>query len=368
MSTEKSGHSIKKFENIQALRGIAVLLVVICHLTAIESLYNTGIVVLPKFLELGAFGVDIFFVISGFIMASITRGQFQDINHTINFAFHRITRIYPLYWFYTCMFFFLILAQKYLFGHADQQYQYNIIHSLLLLPYSQEPILPGAWTLIFEIYFYCIITLLLFLPERLFVKALVFWLVLVCGMQYFIKPFSPALSIITSPLALEFIAGCLIARLPYRFPTIYNRLLLGVGIFLFIISSYYYHHLNPVTTNAIDKGFMRILFFGVPSMILVYAAMNLEKNRIRFPKFIAKLGDASYSIYLSHAIVYVTVERLWQKLVYNNLSSHIIMLIVMFIAVISYGFISYDYIEKPMITFFRNLIEHRTFGLMAKAK
>ena len=90
-----------KIFNLQALRGIAVLLVIAYHLTKIEGKYGHGEGILPSFLTIGMSGVDLFFVISGFVMVTVTRGWFQQKGKPVRFLYHRITRIYPVYWFYS---------------------------------------------------------------------------------------------------------------------------------------------------------------------------------------------------------------------------------------------------------------------------
>ena len=70
---------MNKIQNIQALRGIAVLLVVVFHLTFIETKYGGPATLLPDFFTYGMSGVDMFFVISGFVMVAVTRGKFTDI-------------------------------------------------------------------------------------------------------------------------------------------------------------------------------------------------------------------------------------------------------------------------------------------------
>ncbi len=83
-----------KFKNIQALRGIAVLLVVFCHLQVIERKYSHGEIFLPDWLDYAIVSVDLFFVISGFVIATVTRGQFQSLRAAGHFFFQRVTRIY----------------------------------------------------------------------------------------------------------------------------------------------------------------------------------------------------------------------------------------------------------------------------------
>ncbi len=92
-----------KLNNIQALRAFAVLLVVGLHLLAVEVKYGQFDVLLPTFLRIGISGVDLFFVISGFIMVTVTAkghiGFFAErLAGSWRFFYLRLSRIYPLYW------------------------------------------------------------------------------------------------------------------------------------------------------------------------------------------------------------------------------------------------------------------------------
>lgn len=163
-------------------------------------------------------------------------------------------------------------------------------------------------------------------------------------------------------MALEFCAGCLIGRLSYAFSSNYNHLLLGTGFVLIFGAFYCYEQIDPTIAHAMGVHSIRILLFGIPSILIVYALVGLESNQTKLPGFMVKLGDASYSIYLSHEIVLITLEKIWgklHKLPYDNLLFHIIVCILMLAAVICYGLFSYKYIEKPTISFFRNMIERR---------
>jgi exopolysaccharide production protein ExoZ len=94
---------LAKIQNIQALRGIAVLSVVFFHLLMIERKYGGSRTILPDLFQFGMFGVDLFFVISGFVMFTVSRGKFQIPKQTLRFIYHRMARIYPTYWVYSIL-------------------------------------------------------------------------------------------------------------------------------------------------------------------------------------------------------------------------------------------------------------------------
>ena len=151
-----------KLRSIQALRGIAVLGVVAFHVALVEGKYSGGDRLLPDFLRFGETGVDLFFVISGFVMVTVAQGRFGGTRELPRFLWSRITRIYPTYWFY----FFITLAVflvKPEWVNASEENQAQLVTSFLLLPSEQLPLVMVGWSLIHELWFYLVFAgLLLF--------------------------------------------------------------------------------------------------------------------------------------------------------------------------------------------------------------
>src|ERR1700732_4340936 len=138
-----------KFDSIQMFRAIAANAVVLSHLVGIEGKYGKGYVILPEWIgQAGPAGVHFFFVISGCVMVFASRGvKWQD------FILSRLTRIYPIYWFYTSTFVLAIfLASHYV--SVPLPPPSSILKSYLLWPDSAAPLLTVGWSLVFEMYFY----------------------------------------------------------------------------------------------------------------------------------------------------------------------------------------------------------------------
>lgn len=339
-----------KFENIQCLRGIAVMFVVVVHLIAIETKYGHGVLILPHVIFIGVAAVDIFFVISGFIMAATIQGKFQDKPKIMHFLAHRIARIYPLYWFYSCLALAVFLIHP-AWVNQSQHHEVNILKSFLLLPQQKLPLIEVGWTLIYEVYFYAVIIFLLLFPEKRFITLLAVWglLALVGGLVLPVAA-SPVLTVMTKPLCYEFIAGCLIAKLAARKMT--NKsgsfMVLMVGLVCLGIG---------FRMLEIPHGWARVLVYGMPGAMIVYAAIALEFQGVFFPAFFARLGDASYSIYLSHVMVLAALGRIWALLPESHWAYHVLALGVMLAAAIVVGRLSYRYIEKPLIAYARTMLQ-----------
>ena len=123
---------LKKIQNIQALRGIAVLSVVFFHLIPIEQKYGGSTSILPTFFQFGMFGVDLFFVISGFVMVTVAKGKYQLPKQALKFVYRRVSRIYPTYWFYSLLVLTIFFIQP-AWVNSSQGNQVNILESFLLL-------------------------------------------------------------------------------------------------------------------------------------------------------------------------------------------------------------------------------------------
>ena len=342
---------MNKLLSIQALRGIAVLGVVAFHSLSIEQKYSGGDFLLPDFLSLGQSGVDLFFVISGFVMVTVTKGRFARSGEMMRFLWGRITRIYPTYWFY----FFLtaaIFLIKPNWVNSSQGHQTQLISSFFLLPSNNLPIVMVAWSLIHELWFYLVFTVLLKFHERLLLPSLLLWGAIITIVNLFVTvtDFSAGARIAFHPYSLEFIIGALVAifisgehvrRLSARNAALIIIFVLSVGF--------------PIV-YAFDvlkqEGVLRVSIIGTLYGILVLSVIALEKlNKFTVPKSLQFIGDISYTVYLSHILVLSAIGRLWlmTSSVPNSLLDNMVASLIMLAAVVSYGWVGYRLIEQPIL-------------------
>ncbi|MBT8342638.1 MAG: acyltransferase [Desulfatitalea sp.] len=347
---------MEKIKNIQGLRGVAVLSVVLLHLMPIEQKYGGSKAILPSLFHYGMFGVDLFFVISGFVMVAVTRGKFKQQKHALHFIYHRASRIYPTYWFYSIIILSVFLIRPSWLS-SDQGIQTNILASFLLLPSHTVPLVWVGWTLIHEMYFYIIFFLILLLfPERKMPMTVLVWAMGVLVMNICFKSSSPIMSVVSHPLTIEFIGGCFIALLYFkRSSQATARSLIAVACFGFAVSLFVYACYQKYTGQIVPLHWWRLLIFGVPALLIVYCFVNAEKKGFVVSSPWVAIGNASYSIYLSHILTISAAGKIWGMFANNAVYDNVIMVPVLFFTAIIVGVISYYFVEKPLLGLSRKI-------------
>lgn len=312
--------------SIQSLRALAALLVVLYHLSG-DRLFT------------GQAGVDIFFVISGFIMGTV--------DHRVsawNFIIKRVERIVPLYWFVTTI--ICIGAIAGVFSRLSIDIN-TIIKSLLFIPYFNPegqvwPIVVPGWSLNVEMLFYAIFAAGLLAGAPIRFACAVLLALAMAG--YWFRPSGAITQAWTTPLLLEFIAGLMLARLNIRGtrPGL-GLLLCGVaGLCLAAVAWRFDSDLRP-------------LVWGIPAALIVAGSLTLERSG-SWPTAtlspLAHLGDASYSLYLTHGTVIAFFHRKVGTTISIDLLAALTCIVVAFAAY--YGF------ERPVRLWLRRSRSNET--------
>ncbi len=343
---------MKKLESIQGIRGIAVLLVLFSHLIKVEEKYSSSLL-LPDILSSGISGVDIFFVISGFIMVTVTRGRFQNPTNITQFLYHRISRIYPLYWFYATLTLVMLLVNPLWVNHGETG---SIFYSFLLLPQSHNlPLLAVSWTLSHEVYFYFIFSLLLFFPERFLLAGLLLWGGIIAVLESLSITTAPLPILMISPLTFEFITGAIIAIIYNKSPMLNSSIskqslitIFVICILIIIVGCGAFVSIK----NDLPDGLSRVLLFGIPASIAVYSLVQAENKGLIIPPWLVAIGNASYSIYLSHVLVLSALGRLFFRPSFERFENTVVIVLLIFFSVLC-GLLSYKIIEKSILQWFR---------------
>ncbi len=244
----------------------------------------------------GSAGVDLFFVISGFVMFTSSRRLATRPDGWRVFLQRRLERIVPLYWLLTAAKALITLAAPGL-APTTRPTAWNLAASFLFIPARDaagivRPVLPVGWTLTYEMLFYALFAASLALRRS--PLAILLPVLLPLGLAGFWRaPDWPAILSLANGLVLELCAGVALAQTmaAFRHPnqrTATCMLALGLALLLLVPSA----------------GPWRFLAWGAPALLVVAATVALEQRlAASLPALLLELGDASYAIYLSHVFV-----------------------------------------------------------------
>jgi peptidoglycan/LPS O-acetylase OafA/YrhL len=333
-------------KNIQILRALAANGVVIAHLALVEHKYGQGIAVLPGSTHALIGGVDLFFVISGFIMVTVMgRAPWS------RFLADRVTRIYPPYWFYTTLVLIVFLIAPALVN-SSYPHPPSIVRSYLLLPDSVPPLLAVGWTLVHEMYFYLCFALIVFLIGRTKISLapwLSAWATLVVVMNDVVNTYglhSPVVDVVTHPLTLEFIAGACVGIIVHMGATALGLPALALGV-LQLIAIYVVVPDPQALTDVRD--WIHVILIGVPCALIVYGAASLEREATsKIKDVLVALGNASYSTYLAHVLVLSVLGRLFVATPWHTPVTSAAFVVIGLASANLWGWLSYRLLEKPL--------------------
>lgn len=348
-----------KIESIQILRGLAALAVVLFHYRFYLVPDGADRTVPDSLFGWGGIGVDLFFVISGFIMVYVTDGKGYGLKTSASFIVNRLIRIVPMY--------YLILLVAFLTGGAMSTFHYadkvdNLISALTFRPYLQSPaplyidssgMYNVRWTLNYEIYFYMAFSLCLLVKPRLI--ALAFWFALPVVVVYYLKgeftlsakgyAFDSVFArLLTNPIILEFGFGAL-AGFVYKKVSHYVEgksalvpLLIATAIGMAIST-------KELTAYNLLSG----IAFSV--LVLTFALYSNVVTR-SFPQFLITLGNISFSLYLIHNPLAGFISGKVEKLLPGSMHGvpGFVALLTMSILV---AYLTHHYIEVKLTQFLR---------------
>ena len=356
----------KKLISVQALRGIAVLLVLFFHLTEVRRHYF-GMLFSSNFSSFGNAGVDLFFVISGFVVVGAARRiERSGARSALEFMYDRAARIYPIYWIYSLVLIIPFLLNPALVNSLTRMHgAADYLRSFLLLPNSTSPVLLVGWTLVFEVYFYAVLAAML-LARVPIAAALVSWTaaLFICNVSWIGTADAltkPVLALVSSPLSLEFVMGAAVSYALLR--PVRKR-----GASLLVVLAVILVSVLCLTLDLPREDinlWFRTLVYGPISVILLVGTVSLEEYfHSRYFAWLIAIGDASYSIYLSHTLILSAAGRLLGESplrVWGTASS-----IVLAAACLIVGLWSYKYLETPILRrsrgFKRRLFQARAAG------
>jgi len=338
---------LRQFQNIQALRGIAALIVMLVHSVAMPVDVGMGNLV-ALWGAIGPAGVDLFFVISGFIIATVAvdaGGRVKTrfaLSEAAVFGLKRGARVYPIYW---VVFGAALIAKSYGVFLAPAAVPDQPLWQLFFLVNPTNNIVMLAWTLVHELYFYVVVTILLAVFPRNMFRALFLWALVTLSFSFYLALRRDPLGGLVpfNPMIVEFIFGIVIAYLIRTGATSHAIGCISLGLVWFAVGAYENHNYGSW------QPWQRTLAFGPSSALIVYGFLAAE---IRFGWISAKawrrLGDASYSLYIWHQLIFFCLLKLAQHHGwFEKIPGHYLVPMWM-VGVLAWSFMSYYLIETPL--------------------
>jgi peptidoglycan/LPS O-acetylase OafA/YrhL len=337
--------------SVQWLRGIAACAVVLRH--AVTGAEKAGWLA-PNGLDIGLWGVDLFFVISGFIMAITTAGQTPGINAALAFWRRRIVRVVPIYWLLTTLVVVMSLLAPATTGYRPSPD--HVLASYLFIPMADDrgvmsPPLRVGWSLNFEMYFYLVFGWLLLLPRRWLAPMLIGWTTISVLLGQWLAPQAALPSMLTSTYLCEFTCGVGIGLLHQHgiaLPRPAAIVLTLAGFF------------GAIAGDVLGIGhdlLPRIL----PAVGMLYGLLSIEKSAgagwFNFQRRAAlALGDWSYALYLTHILTLAALTAVFNKIGAARLVPGPWLFMFGVLTAIGVSAAVYRFVEQPL----QRLTSHRT--------
>lgn len=345
--------------SIQILRGLSAIIVMFVHVPAfVDSSYHrqwrSGI---------AAIGVDMFFIISGFVMYYSNVATGRPIG---GFLIGRLIRIVPLYWLATAVVCAFFLAGFHPVGLHVVSARI-LLESALFIPSTfpggrHDLILSIGWTLMYELFFYACFALSLAFGtgmRSLAALAALFAVLVLTGLLA--GPLPYLADFFTRPIILEFLYGGMLALIytrcarivvPWQVPAGVVVIVVGIALVLDVLGM-------PVPAN---RGW-RFLSYGLPALLLVGSALALERRidvaRVRLPLLI---GAASYPLYLFHPLVLQIVVKAVARLLPSAIVGPAVAVSAALVAAILLGILVHVVVERRVLALGRSFLAARHAG------
>ncbi|UIA94530.1 acyltransferase (plasmid) [Erwinia tracheiphila] len=364
----------EKLESIQLLRGLAALSVVMFHYRFYLVPDGADRTIPDQLFGWGAIGVDLFFVISGFIMVYVSSDKKYGTETSMKFIINRLTRILPTY--------YVLLLFAFLTGGAMSTFHYpekvsNLISALTFHPYLTKPAplyLPDSgmynirWTLNYEIYFYLAFSICLLVKPR--ITALCTWFLLPIALAYTLTSTftvsthgydfnSVMLRFLTNPIILEFGIGALTGYtyLYLKNKDVLNSAYLSILCLALIVAGIALGQLKAYNVISACAFFFLVLFFALQSQQILKFT----------PKLLIMLGNISFSWYLIHnplaGFISGKVDKFYPGAMHSTLG-----FIILIVTSIFFAWLSHKYLELKLTAKVRFLMDKITSFSFQKDK
>lgn len=322
-------------------------MVIICH----SSFYTHERLVKESYIYgQGANGVELFFVISGFVMIISSQSLTGVKDGWQRFAVKRIVRIVPIYWLITTFKLLLLLKTQGMVLHSQLSF-WLAVKSYLFIPAlnvdgEYRPLYGVGWTLNMEMFFYMLFGISLafkFKPIHFFAALFLPLAIL----SYFKKPGWPDLAFYADPVVLDFLYGMIAAKLilkGYKMPAKVAIALVTIGLLYLVV---------PAAIVFPNFGTNQMIF-GLAAFLIIYGGASLDGARIQFSSKLVYLGTASYSLYLIHPSVAPLIPAVLNSFGYKQ---PLISIVLSVIVAVFVGIAFYKFCEMPVTNYLKKVLK-----------
>jgi exopolysaccharide production protein ExoZ len=342
---------------VQWLRAAAALMVVVGHSqSAVAMLMRStgGNYTRSALLPWGA-SVDLFFVISGFIMVHASRRLFGTRRAWVGFLKGRLKRIIPLYWLTTTVYLAVLIAATLKGGDPFPRVS-GILASYLFVPADTWgngrlfPVFDLGWTLNYEMFFYALFAVAVGFTRRRAAGLVILMLLVFVALGLFVPPSAGAAWFWTRPIMVDFGLGLVVGLAmaeEIRLPAALRVALVLASAAMLVADPT--HLFNGPLGSTVANDWPRVIVSGIPSaLLLAGAVLGPGPRHLGMYAPLTKLGDASYSLYLLHPFALMAMEKLVQKVPsVRGLGGGILVLGTVAMATLL-AFASYRWIESPI--------------------
>jgi len=337
----------KKMYSLQMTRSVAAILVLFYHTTLLFR-YSFNYEYAYGIFSFGYSGVDIFFVLSGFLMYYLHHNDFGNLTNTKMFIKKRFIRIYPIYWIFLIIILCTYFVQPTL-GTESSKVGLNILKSFALFPQAQENHLLGvAWTLSYEVFFYLCFGIAIAMNKKITPLLIGIWLTFFLFFSI-LQPNSFFIKFLFSPINIEFLLGIFVAFQIVSKKSINFKLYYFGGALLFSLA------ILNIKFELIEIN--RVIQFGVPASMIIFGTVskelygNFTKNTM-----LIYLGDASYSIYLTHYLLLSLFSKIFSFLNFFSIIGFPISVTLIIVLTLLVGCLFHEFIEKPALKILSRLL------------
>lgn len=309
---------LKYYNNLDGVRGIAALMVVVYHIFYYPNLsYLANLETYQRFTEFGRHGVPIFFVLSGFVITRILLNTRQKDDYFRSFYKRRVLRILPLYYLFLVIFYLLypLISENRQGASFILQVPFYAYLQNMTDVFNIRAVGPGHyWTLSIEEHFYILWPLAVFLvnPKNLG-KLISILLVLVLILRYMMIDNGLPIDKFTFTRIDQILLGAYLALLERRDffidrKNIIKIILPGVIVLPLVAGMYFLSRRYFILSEITGQSLLGIFFFSIIGVLIFLSEDNLI-NRFLASKILRFFGKISYGIYVWHVLIIMILDR-----------------------------------------------------------